>query len=160
MPRRESPTGPRRVLAAERTRQAIGLKKAGRTYDEIRRALGISKGAAVKAVARGLAELRAETLADAEELRAVEAARLDAAQASIWAQVLQGNHGAIDRFVRISQRRAMLLGLDAPTKVDATVEQKAPPREQMDALLDGLRARLDARAAKPSDDTPPKPDAG
>lgn len=160
MPRREGPSGARRVQAAERTRQAIALKKAGLSLEAIGQRLGISKAAAHKALRRGLAELRAETLVDAEELRTIEVARHDQAQAAIWPDVVKGDLNAIDRFVRISRSRAMLLGLDAPTKVDATVEQKAPPREQMDALLDGLRARLDARAAKPSDDTPPKPDAG
>lgn len=122
MPRREGPTGARRVKAAERTRQAIALKKAGLSLEAIGQRLGISKAAAGKALHRGLAELRAETLVDAEELRAIEAARLDQAQAAIWPRVLQGNDGAIDRFVRLSQRRAALLGLDAPTKVDQRTE--------------------------------------
>jgi FAD/FMN-containing dehydrogenase len=154
MPRRESPTGPRRLAAAERTRQAMALKKAGKTYEEIRRALGISKGAAVKAVQRGLAEIKDETSRDAEEHRAIESARLDTAQAAIWPQVMQGDLAAIDRFVRLSQRRAALLGLDAPTKVDATVEDKTPPRARLDALLDGLAAKIAARETAPKTEPP------
>lgn len=120
MPRRESPTGARRMTAAERTQKAVALRKAGRTYDQIRRALGISKGAAVKAVQRGLFEMREETSKDAEDLRVMEAARLDEAQAAIWAKVVAGDLAAIDRFTRISQRRAALLGLDAPTRAELT----------------------------------------
>lgn len=145
MPRREGPTGARRVKAAERTRQAIALKKAGLSLEAIGQRLGISKAAAGKALHRGLAELRAETLVDAEELRAIEAARLDQAQAAIWPRVLQGNDGAIDRFVRLSQRRAALLGLDAPTKVEQTIEEKTPPRAAMEAMLAGLAEKIAAR---------------
>lgn len=150
MPRREGPTGARRVKAAERTRQAIALKKAGLSLEAIGQRLGISKAAAGKALHRGLAELRAETLVDAEELRTIESARLDQAQAAIWPEVVKGKLAAIDRFVRIAQRRAALLGLDAPTKVDATVEDTTQPRAAMEAMLAGLAEKIAARE-KPSD---------
>ena len=108
------------MTAAERTQKAVALRKAGRTYDQIRKALGISKGAAVKAVQRGLAEMREETSKDAKDLQAMEAARLDEAQAAIWTKVLQGDLAAVDRFTRLSQRRAALLGLDAPQRAEVT----------------------------------------
>ena len=142
MPRRESPTGPRRLAAAELTRQATALKKAGKTYEEIRRILGCSKGAVVKAVQRGLAELKAETAADAAVLRTIEAARLDTAQAAIWPAVLKGDLGAIDRFVRVSQRRAALLGLDAPTQRVLTGPDGGPIQHAVGSLADALRVGL------------------
>ena len=152
MPRRESPTGPRRLLAAERTRQATALKKAGKTYVEIMAALGISKGAAVKAVQRGLAEIKEETSRDAEELRAIESARLDTAQAAIWAQVLKGDLGAVDRFVRLSQRRAALLGLDAPTKSELTGANGGPLQHAVGTLADALRVGLAGDPGMPTED--------
>jgi hypothetical protein len=38
----------------------------------------------------------------------------------LWPQVAKGNQGAVDRVLRIMERRAKLLGLDAPTKADVT----------------------------------------
>jgi hypothetical protein len=49
----------------------------------------------------------------AEEMRELENARLDRAQAAIWAQVLAGDYRAVMVFLQISQRRARLNGLDA-----------------------------------------------
>jgi len=46
--------------------------------------------------------------------------RIDRAQAAIWDQVIKGNHGAIDRFVKLSERRSRILGLDAPAKMALT----------------------------------------
>lgn len=143
MPRRESPTGARRMTAAERTQKAVALRKAGRTYDQIRRALGISKGAAVKAVQRGLFEMREETSKDAEDLRVMEAARLDEAQAAIWAKVVAGDLAAIDRFTRISQRRAALHGLDAPTRTQVTGKDGGPIQHAIGSLADMLRIGLE-----------------
>lgn len=59
----------------------------------------------------GLEEARAEW-------RAIELARLDAAQKAIWQRVEQGNDWAIDRFLGIVDRRMRLLGLEAPMQVE------------------------------------------
>src|SRR5215217_3319033 len=53
----------------------------------------------------------------AEEMRELENARLDRAQAAIWAQVLAADYRAVRVFLQISQRRAKLNGLDAPASV-------------------------------------------
>ena len=42
---------------------------------------------------------------------------LDRAQAAIWGQVLAGDYRAVMVFLQISQRRAKLNGLDAPTSI-------------------------------------------
>jgi hypothetical protein len=39
---------------------------------------------------------------------------------ALWPQVLKGNQGAIDRALRVMERRAKLLGLDAPTRQEVT----------------------------------------
>jgi hypothetical protein len=51
---------------------------------------------------------------------AEELARLAAAEAAIWPQILAGKWLAIDRLLAIQDRRAKYLGLDAPAKVDIT----------------------------------------
>ena len=48
----------------------------------------------------------------------LELARLDVAQRAIWKKVVKGDLAAIDRLLKIMQRRAKLIGLDAPVKLD------------------------------------------
>ena len=57
---------------------------------------------------------------EADGVRILEEYRLDALLAILWPQVEEGDQGAIDRALRIMQRRAALRGLDAPTKVAPT----------------------------------------
>ena len=53
----------------------------------------------------------------AEEMRELENARLDSAQAAIWSKVLAGDYRAVIVFLQISPRRAKLNGLDSPSSV-------------------------------------------
>ena len=53
----------------------------------------------------------------AEEMRELENARLDRAQAVIWSNVLAGDYRAVMVFLQISQRRAKLNGLDSPASI-------------------------------------------
>src|SRR5687768_1561567 len=56
----------------------------------------------------------------ADLLISEDIARLVAAEKAIWPAVLRGDVLAVDRLLRIMERRAKLLGLDAPKKVDIT----------------------------------------
>ncbi len=116
----QSPTAPKRANAAERRRKAVALRIAGATYEQIGRELGITSQAAWKHVTIALTAIRQKTAEDADVLRVTELARLDAAQASIWPRVVQGDNQAIDRFLRISKRRGEITGIDAPAKTDLT----------------------------------------
>jgi hypothetical protein len=118
--RRNTGNHPDKVNADERKRQAIAMRRTGATFEDIGRALGISTQAAHKAVKRALAELAAMTMDEAASLRALELDRLDRMQAAIWRNVTSGNLSAVDRALRIMERRAKLLGLDAPAKVAST----------------------------------------
>ena len=104
------------VNAHERTIQALELRKAGFTYSVIAEKLGYTgKAAAWDAVNRALKQLKREP---AEGVLALELERLDALYKSMYPQALKGNLGAVDRCLKISERRARLLGLDAPVKSD------------------------------------------
>lgn len=59
-------------------------------------------------------------LRPAEEVRTLEVARLDAMLLALWPQVKQGNQGAIEKALKVEERRAKLLGLDAPAKIAPT----------------------------------------
>lgn len=148
----------RQMDTVMRDAQALRLRARGMTYQQIADEMGYAeKGAAYKAVQRGMEEIIGEAAA---EVRALEVARLDAMYAQVM-KVLETEHvtvsqgrvvrrrvldengdpivvgqdrddkpiyreeeilddapvlAAVDRLLRIQQRRAALLGLDAPTK--------------------------------------------
>lgn len=130
---------------AERHAQAAEMRSRGMTYQAIGDALGISKQSAHEAVQRVLAETLREP---AEHLRTMELDKLDRAE-RVAHGVLEARHpvlyqgkdtgyeddapklAAIDRLLRVAERRARLLGLDAPEKVESTVTTISPDLAEM-----------------------------
>lgn len=106
-------------------REALELRRAGHTYRSIAKLQNCSVGAAHNRVSRAIAAyLPKETVAEA---RAVELDRLDelvdlARDIAHGADDDETRLKAIDRLMKIADRRAKLLGLDAPVnaKVDMT----------------------------------------
>jgi hypothetical protein len=99
----------------ERDQRAWALRLSGATYPEIGAALGVSMQRAQQICARMLKE-HSVSSEQVETHRATELARLDRMQRAIWPEALKGNLGAVDRSLRLSERRSKLLGLDAPTQ--------------------------------------------
>lgn len=162
--RQHQKTSPARLAVAIRRAKAIQMRLDGAHYAEIATALGYrSRGAAVQDVQRALVDLTAEPTA---ELRALEVGRLDdmyvAVMGVLRREHITVSHGhiveipdpdnegakkpliddgpvlaAVDRLLKIQERRAKLLGLDAPTKVTVIT----------DAALDEEEARLAAEIA-------------
>jgi len=56
----------------------------------------------------------------AEHARAMELLRLDVMLHAVWGKIGAGDVRAIDTALRVGERRAKLLGLDAPVKQDMT----------------------------------------
>lgn len=128
----------RQLETAERDAEACRLRVAGATYDQIAAQLGYTdRSLARRACERALLAVVAEP---AEVLRTLELARLDAALIKAF-KILHGQHvvvsngrvvldpgtgqplvdsapvlGAIDRILKIGERRAKLLGLDEPVR--------------------------------------------
>ncbi|MCZ2098123.1 MAG: hypothetical protein LC121_18010 [Anaerolineae bacterium] len=110
--RGESATSPRRIEAVERQAQALQLRKQGMNYDEIAQALGYAdRSGAYVAVRSALSSILEPAV---EELRDVEGEALNVAQEAIWQKVVKGDLSAVNTFLRISERRARLFGLDKP----------------------------------------------
>ncbi len=110
----ESKTSARRLAANAKQQQALELRKAGATYETIAQSLGYSSpSGAYQAIESAMKRTLQEP---ADDLRRLEIERLNAMLLSIWPSVRQGNYGAIDRALRIMERTAKLLGLDAPAK--------------------------------------------
>jgi hypothetical protein len=109
-----------RVAAADRQRRALELRAAGAGFASIARQLGYAgPSGAFKAVSAGL---NATLQEPADELRTLELDRLDQLLAAVWPLALQGDFQAIDRALKIGERRARLMGIDAPRRVD--IEQR------------------------------------
>lgn len=109
-----------RAATAERRTKAIALRLAGLDNETIATRLGYAGSAAVsKDISRALDANRAAEREWTDELRVVEALRLDRLQAAVWPSAVSGDPRSIDTALRIMERRARLFGLDAPTRVDS-----------------------------------------
>jgi transposase len=141
--------GPKTPVSADSDRlrgvKAMQLRTAGLTYQQIADRLGCGAAAARDMVKRALA--RAERL-EVKDLRELENTRLDQAQAAIWARVLRGDLAAMDRFLRISERRARLNGLDAPTAVNISLGVRA----EMEQALAELSTVIEGEVEEQPDD--------
>lgn len=114
--------------AMERRRQALELRKAGMTYQVIADKLGYrNRNGAWKSIKSALRDIPAEA---AHEVKAIELERLDTLLKSIWSGALSGSLGAVDRAIRIMERRARLLGLDATPQVDVHHDWREAARAQ------------------------------
>jgi DNA-binding CsgD family transcriptional regulator len=111
------PTAKSMVLAKDRERECLSLRKAGATYDQIAERVGITREGARGAVARALAALSDVCTEEAKEVRQLELDRLDVMLLGIWDQARRGDVQAIDRVLRIQERRAKFLSLDMPDKI-------------------------------------------
>jgi hypothetical protein len=117
------------VVARQREKKAMAMRKAGASYDLISSELGITPQGAAKVVKRCLERIEKKTREDTEHVLVMELARLDAMLMGLWDKARRGHEGAVDRVLRIMERRARLLGLDAPSRsqvqadIDSTVRQ-------------------------------------
>lgn len=150
-----------RAKTADRRRKAIEMRLAGATLDVIVDELGYSdRAAAHKDITRAMEANVAELGQSVEVLRETELQRLDILWADAWAVLKREHvtvsHGriikddsdepilddgpvlqAISTLLKIQERRAKYLGLDAPTKVEAIT---------IDAIDDAI-AKLTAELA-------------
>ncbi len=107
-------TGKREIEAAERTRLALELRLAGHTYQAIADQFGYANRSGVyKAIAKAVRAIPAEAAA---ELRVMELCRLDAMFVPHYRRAVTGNGDDTLKCLKIMERRAKLLGLDAPAK--------------------------------------------
>lgn len=145
---------------------ALQLRRDGASYRTIAHAMTvemqkqghdrtIDKNVAHRLVVEALNELREQNAESAEHVKQIEIERLD-----IWTQRLATSKNAntprtIDTLLRIQERRARLLGLDAPKKTLLGGIDGSPigleltdARSAVRARLDGLRKALGSQPAE------------
>lgn len=94
------------------------LRAQGHTFDTIAEMLGYAnRSGAYHAVITALKDTLQEP---ADELRTLEVERLDTMLHALMEKIEGGEEGAINTALRVMERRAKLLGLDQPAKVDVT----------------------------------------
>lgn len=121
MTTKNSKTAPIVISKRERAIQALDLRKAGISYEMIAQRLGYSnRTAAFRAVQTLLEKSEKEASID---LREMELRRLDDLFLSIYKKAREGDLPAIDRCLKIMERRAKMSGLDAPEKTQSDVRQ-------------------------------------
>lgn len=104
---------------------ALDLRISGLSFRAIGEKLGISHQQVYRDIESELARL-ADLRADkAETLRELELQRLDKIINSLDAWVASGNVGAVNAWIKTSERRSKLLGLDAPTKHEVDWRESA-----------------------------------
>jgi len=122
MPRKTRVSRVRSLAARMRGQQAIKLRMAGATLDDIARQLDFKSAAgAYKSVMRELKATAQDMGEGIEAVRQLELKRLDQMQFPLWPAVLAGDVQATTTALRIQERRASLLGLDAPKQIEARV---------------------------------------
>lgn len=136
----QSKTAPAKALSLQRQAQALELRRMGKGFAEIAAALGIGKSQAHRLVVAGMADAREQVAAQADDLRTEEVSRLDGMLAGLWPSARKGGVAAVDRVLKIMERRARLLGLDAPVKLAHGGDKGAPPIQSVGMTADEFRA--------------------
>jgi hypothetical protein len=122
-------TSPKYLRKAEIAYDALSLRKAGLQYREISNTLSkkynmpITLSYCYRAVMDSLTQLSEETQEVAEQMRRLDEMRLGDSIRAIYPAVLNGNFQAIDRLVKIVERRAKMYGYDAPTSVSVSMPE-------------------------------------
>lgn len=145
------------VAAAVRRAYVMELRVRGNGYRNIARMTRDHFGAenlpkhwderyAYSDVMNELTRLRKETAERAEVVRDLELARLDRLFNTHFDRAVRGDKTAVDRCLRIMDRRAKYLGLDKPVKVaptDPTGEKEfaTDARDRLAQLLSGIAER-------------------
>jgi hypothetical protein len=102
----------------DREREIVELRTEGYVWREIAVQVGMSTAGVYKAYNRAMTRVITPAV---NEHRELELDRLDILQRTYWQPAVNGNLRAADFVLRVIDKRAKLLGLDAPLKVQAEV---------------------------------------
>lgn len=125
-PKQRRPTPANAELVAKE-RQALDLRLAGATFDAIAERLGYADASgAMRAVKRAMTSTLQEP---ADELRQLEAGRLDRLLLAVWPAALEGDAKSVAQARGLIDQRCKLLGLNAPQRVDVDATVAVDPGE-------------------------------
>lgn len=125
--------------------KALEMRRRGLSYPRIAEALGVSLTTAYKYVDYELTRLAAERRMEGEKVLEIELSRLDRLTAKAMELAVKGSVPHMEIVLKMMDRRAKLLGLNAPTKHEVTVgEQRNLPDAALYERTQKLLLRLQA----------------
>ncbi len=135
-------TRPRPTEAArlKRRKTALQLRIEGKTFEQIGRALGITKQSAHESVGRELELAARDTRAHAQHALQLELDRVDFVLRSLTPAVVRADPKAAQAYLKAMERRSKLLGLDKPERHEVATVGASDPST--------IHARLGAIAAR------------
>lgn len=139
MARNQNKTSPSRILAVERMRRALELRKFGLSFVQIAEELGYaSPETARNAVKRALEMVPAE---DASELRQINHQRLESFVLALWPKTQTGDVSAINTALNVMDKIDKLFGTEAAQQhnVDVTVGGVLQIGVDRDQYINGLK---------------------
>ncbi len=144
---------PGNITRSERQAQAVALRRAGYTYDEIAKTLGVGKTTAYRDVVHHLQEARAKTVEEAECLLQLERERLETLLRATWGTASKGDTRAINAALRVLDSLRKNQGLD---KLDVSTNVEAHPLQELLKYLpdNALDALIDALGVEDVEDYP------
>lgn len=123
----------------EKKGKVLDLRRQAYTYREIEAITGINYGTVRNYIISALEELKQEQMEKAELLRTMELQRLDKLLNKIEPQLKKGNLFAIDRALKIMERRAKYIpNMEVPQKVHLGNDKESPLIEAQNNLEDKL----------------------
>ena len=128
-------TGQKVIKDQERLNRVLALRTQGWSLKQIGEQEGVTKVRIHQLIVIALQQLVSEP---GEEMRRLEQARLDDLQTAVWERAINGDYAAIDRCLAIMERRARLMGLDAPRQtlvgVGVASDSFEPPRVRVEVV--------------------------
>ena len=128
----ESKLSPRRIDAIHRQQQALELRMAGRTWQEIADTLGYANHTGALAAVKKA--LQSTLQPPADHFRSLTLERLTKILQVHWPLMLQGDANATRLCLQTIKDMRELMGLDSPAQVEHTGADGAPIRHEVITL--------------------------
>lgn len=101
-----------------REQRTVEMRIGGSNYREIGEAIGVTDEAARQMAIRVLQRLEMVANESGEELRRLDTERIDRMIQGLWQKACLGNVQAVDRVIRLMERKARLWGYEMPVRVE------------------------------------------
>lgn len=131
-------------MKAEQQETALDLRCQGKTIRAIAAIMHLSKSTVENRIKDAINERLDEPVA---EVIKMEIARYERYLDKLEPKIAEGDPQAINAAMKIGDRRARLLGLDAPTRIDARVAEVTQLDMEAEEMLREAQVRAAARKA-------------
>ena len=139
-----------------RRTKAIEMRVEGFSYREIAKELGVSVATAFNDVEAVIERNKQEANENADKARRIAIQRIDVAVRGLMPDVRAGNARSAEVMAKLEERRAKLVGLDAPEKRELTGAEGAPLIASPEAAARAVR-ELFGQHASQAEPTDPEP---